>query len=80
MCEAALAATKLSGSVVAVREDSESALVGDEYDTFALMFRTDGLMMLSHFIPVGGTFVLDWYNDLLLSSYQSIVLSMAGAV
>lgn len=79
VCETALAGTKLSGSVVAVREDGEFALVRDEYDAFAVMFRTDGLMMLCHFVPAGGALVLDWHNDLLLSSYQDIALNMEGA-
>ena len=37
VCETALAGTKLSGSVVAVREDGEFALARDEYDAFAVM-------------------------------------------
>ena len=34
VCETALAGTKLSGSVVAAREDGEFALARDEYDAW----------------------------------------------
>lgn len=79
-CEAALADTSLNGSAVAVRADGEIALARDEYDAFAVMYRSDGLMMLCHFIPAGDGLALDWHNDLLLSDYQGVELSTAGAV
>lgn len=78
-CEAALTGTSLHGSVVAVAENGDTAVARDEYDAFAVMLRTDGLMMLCHFVPAGNGLMLDWHNDLLLSYYQQVKLSTAGA-
>jgi len=80
VCEAVLAGTTLQGARVGQTGPGEIAITRDSYDAFAVMFRRDGLMMLCHFVPDGDQAALDWHNDLLLSHYQSIALSMEGAV
>lgn len=77
-CEAALADTALAGSVVA-EKDGTPVVDWSEYYAFAVMRRTDGLLMLCHFTPMGDTLQLEWHNDLLLSYYQNISLTMQGA-
>lgn len=72
-CEEALADTSLAGSVVA-EKDGVPVVAWDEYFAFAVMRRTDGLLMLCHFVPMG-----EGVNDLLLSYYQDITLTMQGA-
>lgn len=78
-CEAALADTALAGSTAAVAEDGQPVLVWSEYDAFAVMRRTDNLLMLCHFLPDGDEMMLDWHNDLLISYCQDMSLSTARA-
>lgn len=78
-CEAALADTTLAGSVVA-EKDGVPVVAWSEYYAFAVMRRTDGLLMLCHFTPLGDGLLLEWHNDLLISHYQDVSLSMDGAV
>lgn len=73
-CEAALADTTLAGSAVAER-DGVPVVAWDDYNAFAVMRRTDGLLMLCHFTPMGKTVMLEWHNDLLLSYYQDLAFS-----
>ena len=77
-CEEALAHTALVGSVVA-EKDGVPVVAWDEYNAFAVMRRTDGLLMLCHFTPMGKIMLLEWHNDLLLSYYQDFTFSAAGA-
>lgn len=77
-CEDALADTSLAGSVVA-EEDGVPVVDWSEYYAFAVMRRTDGLLMLCHFTPAGDGMLLEWHNDLLLSCYQELSLTMQGA-
>ena len=77
-CEAALADTSLAGAVVA-EKDGAPVVAWDEYNAFAVMRRTDGLLMLCHFTPMGKNMLLEWHNDLLLSYYQDFTFSAAGA-
>lgn len=74
-CEEALADTTLAGSVVA-EKDGMPVVAWDEYNAFAVMRRTDGLLMLCHFSPMGERVSLKWHNDLLLSYYQDIAFTM----
>lgn len=74
-CEEALADTSLAGSVVA-EKDGVSVVAWDEYFAFAVMRRTDGLLMLCHFVPMGEGVSLKWHNDLLLSYYQDIAFTV----
>lgn len=74
-CEAALADTTLAGSVVA-EKDGVPVVAWDEYNAFAVMRRTDGLLMLCHFTPLGDGLLLEWHNDLLLSYYQDLAFSV----
>lgn len=78
-CEAALADTTLAGSTVA-EKDGVPIAAWNEYYAFAVMRRTDGLLMLCHFTPMGEGLLLEWHNDLLISCYQDVSLSMDGAV
>ncbi len=78
-CESALADTALAGSTAAVAENGRPVLVWSEYDAFAVMRRTDNLLMLCHFLPAGDKMTLDWHNDLLVSYYQDMSLSTACA-
>lgn len=73
-CEAALTDTSLAGSTVA-EKDGVPVVAWDEYSAFAVMRRTDGLLMLCHFTPVGKNVMLEWHNDLLLSNYQDLTFS-----
>ncbi len=77
-CEVALADTSLAGSTVA-EKDGVPVVAWDEYNAFAVMRRTDGLLMLCHFTPMGKKVMLEWHNDLLLSYYQDFTFSAAGA-
>lgn len=77
-CEEALADTSLAGSVVA-EKDGVPVVDWSEYYAFAVMRRTDGLLMLCHFTPTGDTLQLELHNDLLLSHDQDITLTMQGA-
>lgn len=77
-CEAALADTSLAGSVVA-EKDGVPVVDWSEYYAFAIMHRTDGLLMLCHFTPAGDGMLLEWHNDLLLSYDQELSLTMQGA-
>ena len=77
-CEEALADTTLAGSVVA-EKDGVPVVAWDMYNAFAVMRRTDGLLMLCHFTPAGDGMLLEWHNDLLLSYYQDFTFSAAGA-
>ena len=77
-CEAALAGTSLEGSTVA-EKDGVPIIDWSEYYAFAVMYRPDGLLMLCHFTPMGEKVLLEWHNDLLLSHYQNISLTMQGA-
>lgn len=77
-CEAALADTSLAGSVVA-EKDGAPVVDWSECYAFAVMRRTDGLLMLCHFTPAGDGMLLEWHNDLLLSCYQELSLTMQGA-
>lgn len=77
-CEAALADTSLAGSTVA-EKDGAPIVAWSEYDAFAVMRRTDGLLMLCRFTPAGEKMMLAWHNDLLLSHYQDVSLTMQGA-
>lgn len=70
-CEEALADTSLAGATVAER-DGVPVVAWDMYNAFAVMCRTDGLLMLCHFTPMGEKVLLEWHNDLLLSHYQDI--------
>lgn len=74
-CEESLADTPLAGSVVA-EKDGMPVVVWDEYNAFAVMRRTDGLLMLCHFSPMGERVSLKWHNDLLLSYYQDIAFTV----
>lgn len=74
-CEEALADTSLAGSVVA-EKDGVPVVAWDEYFAFAVMRRTDGLLMLCHFVPMGEGVSLKWHNDLLLSYYQDIAFTV----
>lgn len=77
-CEEALADTSLAGSAVAVK-DGVSIVDWSEYYAFAVMRRPDGLLMLCHFTPAGKKLLLEWHNDLLISYYQDVSLTMQGA-
>ncbi len=77
-CEEALADTSLAGSTVA-EKDGALIVAWDEYFAFAVMRRPDGLLMLCHFTPMGDKLLLAWHNDLLLSYYQELSLTMQGA-
>ena len=77
-CEKVLADTSLTGATVAER-DGVPVVAWDEYNAFAVMRRTDGLLMLCHFTPMGKNMQLKWHNDLLLSYYQDFTFSAAGA-
>lgn len=74
-CEAALADTSLAGSTVAEKE-GVPVVAWDEHYAFAVMRRTDGLLMLCHFTPMGEKVLLEWHNDLLLSYYQDIAFTV----
>lgn len=78
-CESALEDTSLAGSVAAQR-DGVPVIAWDEHYAFAVMRRTDGLLMLCHFTPAGDGLLLEWHNDLLISHYQELSLAMQGAV
>ncbi len=73
-CEAALADTTLAGSVVA-EKDGVPVVACDMYNAFAVMRRTDGLLMLCHFVPMQDGVQMKWHNDLLLSYYQDIAFT-----
>lgn len=70
-CEEALADTSLAGSVAA-EKDGVPVVDWSEYYAFAVMRRTDGLLMLCHFVPMQDGVQIKWHNDLLLSYYQDI--------
>lgn len=74
-CEESLADTPLAGSVVA-EKDGMPVVAWDEYNAFAVMRRTDGLLMLCHFSPMEERVSLKWHNDLLLSYYQDIAFTV----
>lgn len=78
-CEAALTDTTLAGSVAA-EKDGMPLVDWSEYYAFAVMYRTDGLLMLCHFVPQEEGLQLVWHNDLLLSHDQDLSLTMKGAV
>ena len=78
-CEEAIAETSLAGAAVA-EKDGAPVVDWSEYYAFAVMRRPDGLLMLCHFTPMGEGLLLEWHNDLLLSYYQDVLLSMDGAV
>lgn len=77
-CEEALGETTLAGSVV-VEQDGAFIVDWSEYYAFAVMRRTDGLLMLCHFTPLGEGLKLAWHNDLLLSHCQQVSLTTQGA-
>lgn len=77
-CETVLAGTSLAGSTV-TEKDGEPVVARNEYYAFAVMERSDGLLMLCHFTPLGEGLLLQWHNDLLISYYQDISLTQAGA-
>ena len=77
-CEAALADTSLAGATVA-EKDGVPVVAWDDHYAFAVMRRTDGLLMLCHFTPAGEKVLLEWHNDLLLSWYQELAFSERGA-
>jgi len=74
-CEEALADTTLAGSVVA-EKDGVPVVAWDMYNAFAVMRRTDGLLMLCHFVPMQDGVQIKWHNDLLLSYYQDIAFTV----
>lgn len=74
-CEEALADTTLAGSVVA-EKDGVPVVAWDMYNAFAVMRRTDGLLMLCHFVPMQDGVQIKWHNDLLLSYYQNIAFTV----
>ena len=76
-CEAALADTALEGSTVA-EKDGVPVVAWDDYNAFAAMRRSDGLLMLCHFVPMQDRIQLKWHNDLLLSHYQDIGFTAEG--
>lgn len=77
-CEEALADTALAGCTVA-EKDGVPLVDWSEYYAFAVMRRTDGLLMLCHFVPMGEALSLKWHNDLLISHYQNVSMTMQGA-
>lgn len=77
-CEEALADTTLAGSVVA-EKDGVPLVDWSEYFAFAVLRRPDGLLMLCHFVPMGERLLLEWHNDLLISHYQNVSMTMQGA-
>ena len=77
-CEEALADTTLAGSVVA-EKDGVPLIDWSEYFAFAVLRRPDGLLMLCHFVPMWESLSLKWHNDLLISHYQNVSMTMQGA-
>ena len=78
--EAAMAADDLPGSTVCLSAEGLPIAALRELSAFCVARRPDGLMTLCCFVPEGNGIALAWHNDLLLSYYQEISMSTAGAV
>lgn len=75
----AAAAAELPGASVCSGENGAPLIVRGDWRMFAVMTRRDGLMTLCCFRPDGDGLALDWHNDLLLSYFQDVSLSLEGA-